>query len=206
MVRGDERAGGIAWFQEVYTEGWPSLKALERNVKAGLEPGTTDVSGAKQAQKDLAGSPAPLTALHRQASKLLPGGQNALDTRIKALAGYPIVVNIWGSWCAPCQKEFGLFANASAQYGKKVAFIGADFHDSASDATAFLRSHYVSYPSYSTSISSIGKLLPGGVENTPMTLFLSPTGKLLFTEDGQYDTQGSLDQDIETYALGGASS
>ena len=107
-------------------------------------PGT-----AAAAQRELAGSPAPLAALHQQASRLL-GSTAALQARIegKPLRGYPIVINAWASWCTPCRSEFGLFANASAHYGRQVAFLGADTSDSPSDAQSFLAQHPVSYPSY----------------------------------------------------------
>lgn len=196
--------GTIVWEQEVYTEGWPTLPELDRDVNSSLKGGLSYIVSPKQARKELAGSPAPLGALHKQAATLLPGGQAALDKRIKSLAGFPVVVNIWGSWCKPCQDEFGLFATASAQYGSQVAFIGADFNEHQAGAgTAFLRSHHVSYPSYLTTVGSITNLLPGGVEATPTTLYFSSTGKLLFTKEGQYGSQDALDQDIETYALNG---
>ncbi len=99
--------------------------------------------------------------LHAQASQLI-GSDAALAARIRSLRGYPIVVNAWESYCQPCQKEFGLFANASIQYGRQVAFIGADANDTPGDARVFLREHHVSYPSYPTSTTDLGKLVPGG--------------------------------------------
>jgi cytochrome oxidase Cu insertion factor (SCO1/SenC/PrrC family)/thiol-disulfide isomerase/thioredoxin len=196
--------GKIVWFQEVYTEGWPTLATLERNVRAGLRPGAAHASATTKVKQELAGSPAPLAVLHHQSAKLLSGGQTGLDSRIKQLTGqgYPVVVNVWGSWCPPCQREFPLFANASAAYGRQVAFIGADYNDKADNAKAFLDQHRVSYPSYATSIDSMTQLLPGGVGDTPTTLYYGPNGKLLYTKIGQYDSQGTLDEDIETYALG----
>ena len=114
----------------------------------------------------LIGSPAPLARLHAQASQLI-GSNSALAARIRALRGYPIVVNAWESYCQPCQKEFGLFANASIQYGRQVAFLGADANDTPGDARVFLREHHVSYPSYPTSTAELGKLIPGGDRGIP---------------------------------------
>jgi cytochrome c biogenesis protein CcmG/thiol:disulfide interchange protein DsbE len=119
------------------------------------------------------------------------------------LRGYPIVLNAWGSWCGPCQAEFGLFAAASARYGRRVAFLGADVNDVASDARAFLAQHPVSYPSYQMSSDQITPILPPGLAGTPTTIFIGPTGKLVDVHVGQYQSQGSLDADIQADALPG---
>jgi cytochrome oxidase Cu insertion factor (SCO1/SenC/PrrC family)/thiol-disulfide isomerase/thioredoxin len=196
------RAGQIVWYQEIYVSGWPTLRGLVQQVKAALVPGPSGTESATAAKFALNGSPPPLAALHAQSSRLLAGGEAALDARVAKLRGYPIVVNVWGSWCTPCQKEFGLFSQASAQYGKRVAFLGADTDDEAADARAFLRTHPVSYPSYATTDTSIDKLLSGGLEGTPTTIFIGASGKILSVHIGQYTSQGTLDQDIQDAALG----
>ncbi len=196
------RAGQIVWYQEIYLSGWPTLRGLIQQVRAAVRPGPNGAESAAAAKFALSGSPAPLAALHRQSSRLLPGGQTALDIRIAELRGYPIVLNIWGSWCTPCQEEFGLFSRASAQYGKRVAFLGADTDDQSGDARAFLRTHPVSYPSYATTDTSIDTLLSGGLQGTPTTVFISPSGKIVSVHIGQYTSLGTLEQDIQDAALG----
>ena len=52
-----------------------------------------------------------------------------LHARLAALKGYPVVINKWASWCVPCKEEFGAFQRVSAEYGRRVAFIGIDSED-----------------------------------------------------------------------------
>lgn len=195
------RNGTPLWYQDIATAGWLNTTSLVKQVKAALDTGSGSTTPAT-VRKELAGSPAPLAAVHAQSDELL-GGIKALQARIRALHGYPVVVNLWGSWCPPCRAEFGLFASASASYGRRVAFLGADVGDNAGDAHAFLIHHPVSYPSYPISIDNVSALLPQGLIGTPETIFYNAAGKRVYVHAYQYDSQGTLDSDITSYALGG---
>ncbi|MGA2013675.1 MAG: redoxin domain-containing protein [Solirubrobacteraceae bacterium] len=193
-------AGGrILWYQEVSTSGWPSDGALERAVRSALARAPQAPTTARAIAQDLAGAPAPLAALHAQAGRLL-GAAPALTSRIKALRGYPIVINAWASWCTACRAEFGLFAGASAAYGRRVAFLGVDTNDSPGDAQAFLAQHPVGYPSYQANSSDLAPL--AAIEGLPTTIFINPAGKVVFVHTGQYYSEGSLDGDVGSRALG----
>jgi thiol-disulfide isomerase/thioredoxin len=153
-----------------------------------------------QAQSALKGSPGTLAAIHSQAGQLLGSG-NELTARLDALRGYPVVLNVWAAWCPPCRTEFSLFASASARFGRRVAFLGADTNDSASDARAFLAQHPVSYPSYQMSAAQLAPLTP--LEGMPTTIYIASSGKVRNVHTGQYDTQATLQNDIQRYALSG---
>ncbi len=196
-----DAAGRVVWYQEVYTAGWPSVSALVGDVRGALSHSAGQTTPAAIARR-LAGSPAPLAALHEQASEVLTGGQRALDARISALRGYPIVLNVWGSWCEPCQSEFHLFAEASADFGRRVAFLGSDTDDPSPSGQEFLHQHPVSYPSYETTPQSMDALLAGGLEGTPTTIYIAANGRHTHINIGPYESEGALDHDIETYALG----
>jgi cytochrome oxidase Cu insertion factor (SCO1/SenC/PrrC family)/thiol-disulfide isomerase/thioredoxin len=189
-------SGQVLWYYDVSTSGWPSRATLTRDVRAALARAPGSAPSAAAARRALAGSPASLAALHAQAGTLLGAG---LTARLRALRGYPIVVNAWASWCTPCRAEFGLLAYAAARYGRRVAFVGADTGDSASDARSFLAAHPVSYPSYETSIPGLSVMAQ--VQGLPTTIFIDRAGKIAYVHTGQYIAQGTLDQDIESHAL-----
>jgi cytochrome oxidase Cu insertion factor (SCO1/SenC/PrrC family)/thiol-disulfide isomerase/thioredoxin len=192
-------SGQILWYREVDTDGWLGTQALIKHVRAALANAPPAPTSLAAAERALAGSPAPLAALHRQAGALL-GSESALAQRIEQLHGYPIVINAWASWCTPCRAEFGLFAAASARYGRKVAFLGADTNDSGGDARSFLAQHPVSYPSYQATSSNLSSLAV--IEGLPTTIFVNSAGKVVYVHVGQYDAQGTLDEDVVSYSAG----
>lgn len=151
--------------------------------------------------KALAGSPAPLAALHKQANQLLPGGLDAYQRRLAALAGYPAVVNVWASWCGPCRFEFPTLQKLSAAYGKRVAFFGVNTEDSNDTASTFLGEAPVPYPSYTDPDKQIFDQL-GASAGLPDTAFYDRNGKLVYLKQGPYSSPEQLKVDVEHYALG----
>jgi cytochrome c biogenesis protein CcmG, thiol:disulfide interchange protein DsbE len=152
-----------------------------------------------QAKKRLAGAPAPLAALHAQSSELLGGGKDAFATRLRKLRGYPVVVNKWGSWCAPCRAEFPSLQRQSVEQGKRVAFLGVDGQDSDKNARKFLRQYPVAYPSYVDGDLSIAKSF-GAVQGFPSTVFYDSKGKIAYVKQGSYPNDAALARDIRRYA------
>ena len=85
----------------------------------------------------------------------------------------------------------------SKRYGRQIAFLGADTNDSPNDARTFLAQHPVSYPSYQTTTTNLTSL--AAIQGLPTTIYINAAGKITHVHIGQYDTQGTLDQDINTY-------
>ncbi len=148
--------------------------------------------------KALAGSPPPLAALYRQGNELLGGGQDAYEKRIEALRGYPVVVNVWASWCGPCRFEFPTLQQLSAKYGKRVAFLGVNSEDSEDAAHTFLSEAPVPYPSYTDPGGDIKESL-GASFGLPDTAYYDRKGELVYLKQGPYLSEEDLNADIDKY-------
>lgn len=151
--------------------------------------------------KALAGSPPALAALHAQGNRLLSGGLDSYEGRIAALHGYPVVVNVWASWCGPCRFEFPTLQKLSARYGKRVAFLGVNSQDSDDAARTFLSEAPVPYPSYTDPDKEIAHSI-GADLGLPDTAFYDRRGELVNLKQGPYTESAELRADIERYALG----
>lgn len=62
-------------------------------------------------------------------------------------AGKPLIVNVWGSWCAPCRAEAPELVKAKEEFGDDVAWLGINTRDTEAAALAFERSFDIAWPS-----------------------------------------------------------
>lgn len=182
-----------------------ALAALALAALLGVGCGSSEDRGGDGSHpnyaKALAGAPAPLATLHEQANELLPGGTEAYEKRIAELRGYPIVVNVWASWCGPCREEFPVLQQLSARYGKKVAFIGVNAEDSEDAAATYLREEPVPYPSYSDPDKDIMDSLGATFGGVPDTAFYDRSGELVFLKQGPYEDASELEADVRRFTL-----
>ena len=98
-------------------------------------------------------------------------------------AGKVVVVNVWGSWCAPCVDETPHLQQVWQSYSaaqKPLAFVGIDIKEGAATAAAFLKANGVTYPSLSDSASGGQPMLAlqGKAAATPSTLVLDRQGRI----------------------------
>ena len=182
-------------------------------IGIGLSQATSDdgaqddtralTASAAEQQAQLSGAPAPLAALHADASRLLPGAKRGLAQQLDKLGGHPAVVNVWASWCGPCVEEAPIIQRVALQRGKQVAFLGVNLRDSVDGAKSFLRRYPVSFPSIEDPDGEIYN--DYRLVGQPATAFYDASGERTFIHQGPYRSVEDLDADIRRYALGAQS-
>lgn len=174
-------------------------------TQAESESGGSEVPAAltrDEVLEPLSGAPAPLAALHRDANALPQATPASYRRQLRALRGYPVVVNAWASWCGPCKLEFPLFQRAASRLGKRVAFLGLNVSDNKSEAAAYLKQAPVPYPSLVDADFKILGSAAQGAQGLPITIFYNAEGERTFIHQGGYASEQELLEDIERHTRG----
>jgi cytochrome c biogenesis protein CcmG/thiol:disulfide interchange protein DsbE len=115
---------------------------------------------------------------------------------LRALRGYPVVLNFWASWCSPCSREAGLLAAAAKAERGRVVFLAVDVNDFTSDARRFLGSHRVPFVAVRSG-SSISERF--GLVGLPETFYVDRLGRIRGMTRGQVSA-ATLRRQIERAA------
>jgi thiol-disulfide isomerase/thioredoxin len=120
---------------------------------------------------------------------------------VAGLRGAPVVINFWGSWCAPCQAEAPVLAQVAGATRRLGAhFVGVDIRDDPSSGLAFEQQYRIGYPSISDPndliAASFGSVAPA---TTPSTYILDARGRIAWAYFGRVST-GQLESAITAIA------
>lgn len=112
------------------------------------------------------------------------------------LRGQVVVLNVWGSWCAPCRKEAPLLAEVATELeDQDVVFLGINTRDSdPSQAIAFERTFEVPYdslydPDGRALLAFSGTLPPNAI---PSTVVIDADGRVAASIIGPVDSASTL--------------
>ena len=101
--------------------------------------------------------------------------------------GKVLVLNVWGSWCAPCVAEAPDLQKtwAGLQADKApVQFMGIDFREDPARGAAFATKADITYPSLSDESGVAILALQGKAPTVPTTLVLDPQGRIAARVNG----------------------
>jgi len=117
-------------------------------------------SQATTAQRPLSAKPFALVQL---------GGGRTIS--LAALAGRPVIINFFASWCGPCKRETPMLASFYRSHHGKVLVIGVDANDETGAALKFVGSEGVRYPVAFDPSASVA--VSYGVLALPQSFFLN---------------------------------
>ena len=119
-------------------------------------------------------APDQRSAAPKISGELLTGGRYD----VAHARGQVVVLNFWGSWCAPCRAEADdLEATYQATKGSGVTFLGINIQDSKDKAIAFEEGR-VTYPSLFDPASRLALSLDIPPNTIPATVILDRDGRI----------------------------
>jgi peroxiredoxin len=95
--------------------------------------------------------------------------------------GDTVVLNFWGSWCAPCRAEAPGLGTLNRQLkSSQVRFLGIDIRDESDAAEAFMQQFGIGYPSLSDPNDEIALDFHSTVPpaDIPTTLVIDRSGRI----------------------------
>lgn len=143
-----------------------------------------------------------IPADQRRAAPILSGTTlSGEEVSTADFAGRTVVVNVWGSWCAPCRAEAPELVEAHRALGGEVEFLGVNTRDlDAAPALAFERAFGLTYPSIfdpdGELLLGFGQLPPKAI---PSTVVIDADGRVAARVLGEVDatTLSGIVEDVE---------
>ena len=133
---------------------------------------------------DIAGTLVSCTAV--QAQKVAkPIELGCLDgsegVSVNALRG-PVIVNVWGSWCAPCKEEMHILRSFYAKAKGKLQLVGVDVEEaSLENGQEFVLKNGITWPNLFDSDGRSRAYFGMGV---PVTWFIAADGSVAYKHIG----------------------
>jgi thiol-disulfide isomerase/thioredoxin len=80
-----------------------------------------------------------------------PAAADAILAEVRKPGAEAVLVNVWATWCAPCREEFPDLLHVArelAPKGLRLVLVSVDSPDSHQEATSFLTSQGVDFPTF----------------------------------------------------------
>ncbi len=102
--------------------------------------------------------------------------------------GKPMIINVWASWCGPCQEEMPSLQRLARRAGDQIHVIGISTDDYPDRAEQFVRKYRIAFPNFIDSKLRLEHML--GAERLPLTLLVDAQGKVLAKHVGAKEWDG----------------
>lgn len=111
------------------------------------------------------------------------------EMKLSDLQGKIVLINIWASWCKPCEQEAEELQQAWEFYQDSgdVVFIGVDYADTPAPAGEFLKKFEITYPNVPDLKSKISSILNRQI-GVPETYLIDREGILRQVKIGPFSS------------------
>lgn len=170
---------------------WISVAALSASAM-GVAVVLVGQDGGSPADGNASGSSFEVDNMEN--SGLFVGEFDYLDGSlgtIQSQRGRPLVLNFFGSWCAPCRAEMPEFEEVYQRVGDDVAFLGLGVNDRRQDAQRLVDETAVSYP---VGLDSSNLAADLAAIAMPTTVFVDSDGLVVGRELGQISGEQLLER------------
>ncbi len=108
----------------------------------------------------------------------------------------PVLLNVWGTWCAPCRQELPHFAHYIAKKGS-IPIIGIAVEEkSPAVVKRFVETHGMTWPIlYDANGTTRGKFGMG----VPVTWFIDASGRVVYKKYGPFRSVEEIELDVIKY-------
>ena len=194
----------VAGIALIVWAGWQNLRARnsamqaqqERRVDLIPDNSSASASDAYTGQSPLRGQPAPAFTLL---------DLNGKDVSLSDFKNHPLVVNFWGTYCAPCKIEMPWLQEFSKKYaadGLQIVGIAYDSEVGRDTIARDAQQLGVTYPIL-LSTPNAEKDYLSGTEALPISFYVDRAGKVIEVTEG-LGSKDQLESVVkETIAAGG---
>jgi thiol-disulfide isomerase/thioredoxin len=109
----------------------------------------------------------------------------------------PALINVWGTWCAPCKKELPHLAHFLQKGDGSVQVIGIAVEEKSQAAVKkFIRSNGMTWPVLYDKSGSTRATFGMGV---PVTWFIDETGEVVHKKYGPFNSTEEVEMAVKKY-------
>ena len=102
---------------------------------------------------------------------------------LAAARGHPVVIDVYGSWCAPCRAQQPQLNQVAASYQPRgVVMLGVGVRDATAQLRSYDADNHVPYPTLEDDSGDIAASL--AVLSPPTTVVVDPGGRVAATYYG----------------------
>ena len=120
------------------------------------------------------------------------------EMKLSELQGKVVLINIWASWCKPCEQEAPELEEAWQYYkdGGEVVFVGVDYVDTPAGANEYLTKFNISFPNAPDLKSNISSILNRQM-GVPETYLIDRDGVLRSVKIGPFTSVDEIKSAID---------